>query len=247
MPPPWYNSKIIKIEDQAPGTRRFWVEIEGVDHFEFKPGQFVTMDLPTGEKRKDRWRSYSIANAPDGSAVLEFCIVYLEKGRASEFFFNEAHVGTPLRFRGPAGKFVLPEKLDKELVFICTGTGVAPFRSMLLDLRNRGQLEHRIHLIFGTRYREGVLYHEEFVQLMKQTPCFQYDVTLSREKNLNGSFPFRVHRGYVHPVYLEKYADKNPNRLFYICGWRVMIDEAVDNLVNKLGYDRKQVVYELYG
>ena len=70
MPTTWYDSKVIKIENQSPTTKRFWVEVEGVDSFDFKAGQFVTMDLPLGEKRKQRWRSYSIANAPDGTNVL---------------------------------------------------------------------------------------------------------------------------------------------------------------------------------
>ena len=72
----WYDSTIVKIEDQTPNTKRFWVEVPEV--LPFKAGQFVTMDLPIAEKRLKRWRSYSIANAPDGGSLLEFCIVYLE-------------------------------------------------------------------------------------------------------------------------------------------------------------------------
>jgi CDP-4-dehydro-6-deoxyglucose reductase len=243
----WYNSKIIKIEDQSPTTKRFWVEVEGVDRFDFKAGQFVTMDLPLGEKRKQRWRSYSIANAPDGTNVLEFCIVHLDGGAGSGYFFNEVKIGTEIKFKGPDGGFVLPEKIEKDLVLICTGTGVAPFRSMVWDLYNKGETGHNIHLIFGTRHEDGILYQQDFEELMEKMPGFKYEVTLSREKDFSGEYAFPVHSGYVHPIYLEKYPAKDPNVCFLICGWTAMIDEAVANLIVKLGYDRSQVKYELYG
>ncbi|HAD13286.1 MAG TPA: oxidoreductase, partial [Saprospirales bacterium] len=74
MPLLWYDGIVKKIENIAPNVRQFQLEVPGVDSFDFQAGQFVTMDLPIGEKRLQRWRSYSIANAPDGSNALELCI-----------------------------------------------------------------------------------------------------------------------------------------------------------------------------
>lgn len=244
----WYDSKVIRIEDESPTTKRFWLEVEGVDSFNFKAGQFVTMDLPIGERRRQRWRSYSIANAPDGSNVIELCIVHLEGGAASEYFFDDVKVGTNIKFKGPDGNFVLPENIEIDLVFVCTGTGVAPFRSMIRDLKNRGISHKNIHLIFGTRFQDGILYKKEFEQLVKEMPGFRYSVTLSKEENLhlNGQL-FDLKKGYVHQVYLENYPEKTTDVNFYLCGWTKMVDEAVANLILKMGYDRTQVKYELYG
>ena len=237
----WYNSRIIKIEKESSTTRRFWVEVEDVDKLDFQAGQFVTMDLPIHEKRLKRWRSYSIANAPDGTNVLEFCIVLLEGGAATEYLFNESEVGTSIRFKGPSGGFVLPDKIDTDLVMICTGTGVAPFRSMIHDLINKNKPFQHIHLIFGTRHQEGILYREEFEKLAKERDDFDYSIALSRDVNWDG------HQGYVHPIYLEAYSKQRSDVDFYICGWSNMIDEAVENLILKLGYDKSQVHYELDG
>ncbi len=244
----WFDSKIIRIKDESPTTKRFWLQVEGTEPFDFKAGQFVTMDLPIGEKRRQRWRSYSIANAPDGTNVLEFCIVHLEGGTATEFFFKDAQIGTPIKFKGPDGNFILPDVIEKKLVLVCTGTGVAPFRSMVQDLKNHGKPHKEIHLIFGTRYRDGILYQEEFEQLAKEMPGFRYSVALSRENDLplNGSL-MDLKKGYVHPIYLKEYTEKSPDIVFYLCGWTQMVDEAVANLIVKLGYDRSQVKYELYG
>jgi CDP-4-dehydro-6-deoxyglucose reductase len=84
MPWKWYDSTVIKIEDQSPVTKRFWVEIPKDEPLSFTAGQFVTMDLPISDKRLKRWRSYSIASAPNGNNVLEFCIVHMDGGAATE-------------------------------------------------------------------------------------------------------------------------------------------------------------------
>jgi phenol/toluene 2-monooxygenase (NADH) P5/A5 len=237
----WYDSTVIKIEDQTPTTKRFFVEIPAEEPVNFTAGQFVTMDLPINEKRLKRWRSYSIANAPNGSNILEFSIVRLDGGAATEYLFNELKVGDNIRFKGPDGTFVLPDPIEKDLVLICTGTGVAPYRSMLIDLQKNHKKHKNIHLIFGTRYEENILYRDEFEKLEKEIPGFKYSITLSRDENWKGF------KGYVHQVYLEDYKTVRPDVDFYICGWSNMIDDVVANLILKLGYDKSQVHYELYG
>jgi CDP-4-dehydro-6-deoxyglucose reductase len=201
----------------------------------------VTLDLPIVEKMQQRWRSYSIAAAPDHSNKLELCIALSPDGPGSRYLIQQVQEGDVLKFKGPEGGFVLPEIMDKDLVFICTGTGIAPFRSMLQYLKNTGKAHKKLHLIFGTRTEADILYREEMQELSKTLPGFQYDIALSRQPDWNGP------RGYVHPVYMAQYQNPRPDVAFYICGWSNMIDEAVANLFVKLGYDRSQIHYELYG
>lgn len=238
--PTWFETPVVKIENAAPNVRRFWLERPA--EFDFRAGQFITFDLPIGEKRLARWRSYSLANAPgDGLGLLELCIVRTDPGAATKHFFEDVEPGTVLRWKGPEGTFCLPETLDRDLVFVCTGTGVAPFRSMLLDLKASRKPHGRLHLIFGTRQESGILYREEFEQMRAELPDFQYDIALSRQPDWAGW------QGHVHQVYLEKYAQLRPDVQFYLCGWSQMIDEAVANLLLKLKVDRSQILYELYG
>jgi ferredoxin-NADP reductase len=241
MPPIWYNGIVKKIENAAPNTKIFSIEIPNETDIPFRAGQFVTMDLPISDKRQKRWRSYSIANAPDGSNVLEFCIVRLEGGAGTRYLFEEVAVGTEIKCKKPDGSFVLPENITSDLVFICTGTGVAPFRSMIFDLIEQKKSYQKLHLIFGTRYEESILYRKEFEELATKNPLFRYDVALSRAENTN------FHKGHVHQIYLKNYKIPRTNVQFYLCGWSNMIDEAVANLLVTLGYDKSQVHYELYG
>ncbi len=242
--PRWNTGRVVRIEDAAAHTRRFWLDPGDPSLVNFKAGQFITLDLPIGEKRLDRWRSYSIASAP-GESLLELCIVRLPGGRATDYLFEEVQVGSELRFKGPEGVFVMPaEHLSKTVVLVCTGTGIAPFRSMIRDVVRRGLTFHEIHLIFGTRYRDGLLYEDEWRALAAENPRFRYSIALSREE---GALPASAVSGYVHSVYESAYGGYDADRVFYLCGWSAMIDEAVERLVNQGGYPRSQVIYELYG
>jgi CDP-4-dehydro-6-deoxyglucose reductase len=239
MPWQWYDSKVVEIKDMSPTVKQFFLEVEGVEDFEFKAGQFITLDLPISEKRLKRWRSYSIANHPNGTNILELCIVYLDGGLGTDYLFNDIKVGSGIRFKGPSGAFYLPEEVSQDLVMICTGTGVAPFRSMLFDLIEKKKEHQKIHLIFGARTEVDILYKAEFEKIAREMEWFTYDICLSRAPNWEGC------KGYVHQVYLER--DYPENTKYFLCGWSQMIDEAVENLLIKKKIDRKEIIYELYG
>jgi CDP-4-dehydro-6-deoxyglucose reductase len=238
---PWRTGTVIKIEDASESTRRFWIQIPELDSFNFKPGQFVTLDLPIHEKPNKRWRSYSIASAPDGSNIIELVIVLLEGGLGTTYLFNEINVGSNITLRGPVGVFTLPETLDKDLYLICTGTGIAPFRSMAHWIHQHKIAHKNIHLIFGCRKLTDQLYGAELKALEMQENNFFYHPVFSRED----AVPDGAHKGYVHGVYEQLLAAKNPSQ-FYLCGWKNMIDEAKQRIM-AAGYDKKDIHLEIYG
>ena len=234
----WQTGIVKQIEQATPNTRRFWVELPEMETFSFKAGQFVTLDLPIHEQRNKRWRSYSIASMPDKSNVIELVVVHVEGGTASKYIFSNINVGSTFTLRGPQGVFVLPDRIEKDIYMISTGTGIAPFRSMLHYI-NFHQVPHKeINLIFGTRKREDLLYADEMRELEKMIPDFIYRPTLSREE-------WEGDTGYVHSIYEKLCVDKKP-AMFMLCGWRAMIDEAKERIL-KLGYDKKDIHIEIYG
>lgn len=235
---PWHEATLVRIEPAAPKTLRYWFEVPGLASFDFKPGQFVTLDLPIHEKPNKRWRSYSIASWPDGSNRFELVIVRNEEGAGTNYLFEEAAVGSVIPYRGPQGVFVLPEALDQELFLVCTGTGIAPFRSMIHHILKSGIPHRTIHLVFGTRDRANLLYHEELTALAAAFPSFHYHPVLSRES-------WEGETGYVHAVY-ERLAAQHPEAAFYLCGWKEMIREARER-IEQLGYPRSAIHQEIYG
>jgi len=237
--PRWIDAKLIKTVDRSDTTKSFFLELQGIDTFDFSAGQFITLDLPIGEKRLDRWRSYSIANAPDQSNVIELVIVKVPFGKATTFLFENCNIGDVFKLKGPGGVFCLPKEIKNELVFICTGTGVAPFRSMVWDIKNKEKSHDRLELVFGTRTKAGILYLKEWESLKADMENFDFSIALSREE-------YEGYQGYVHQLYLDKFKEVVPNRTFFLCGWQNMIDEAKANLL-ELGYEEGQIVEELYG
>lgn len=236
---------VTRIENETASTRRFWIKVPELERFDFIPGQFVTLDLPIHEKLNKRWRSYSISSWPDGTNVFELVIVLMEGGVGSKYLFENISEGSEIIFRGPQGVFTLPETIDKDLYFISTGTGIAPFRSMVHNIMNQKIPHKNIYLIFGTRTKADLLYYDELKRLEQEVPSFQYIPTLSREK-------WEGCCGYVHEIYENIVHSKMngsgqlPPSSFYLCGWKNMIDEAKQR-IQGLGYDRKAIHQELYG
>jgi ferredoxin-NADP reductase len=242
---PWRKGIVTRIENETYNTRRFWIKVPEVENFDFAPGQFVTLDLPIHEKPNKRWRSYSIASWPDGTNVFELLIVLLDGGLGTQYLFNNISEGSELVLRGPQGVFTLPEDIDRDLYFICTGTGIAPFRSMVHHIKRHDVPHRNIYLLFGTRAKNDLLYLEEMRSLEQEVEGFQFIPTLSREK-WDGCC------GYVHAIYENLVHEKMngspevPPANFYLCGWKNMVDEAKQR-IQQLGYDRKVIHQELYG
>ena len=244
----WRTGTVIRIEDETYNTKRFFIRVNDAASFDFKAGQFVTLDLPIHEQKNKRWRSYSIASWPDQTNVYELVIVLLEGGAGSTYLFNEVKVGSELVFRGALGNFILPENIEKDIFFICTGTGIAPFRSMLNYIHLHNISHKNLYLVYGCRTQKDLLYYEEMNMLQNKLNHFYYLPTLSREN-------WDRHTGYVHNIYeeickknneaCENISDLKPTE-FYLCGWKFMIDDARKKIA-ELGYDRKAIHLESYG
>lgn len=237
---PWRTGIVVQIEQATPTTRRFFIQVPELDVFHFKPGQFVTLDLPIHEQKNKRWRSYSIASYPNGTNIFELVIVLLEGGAGTTYLFNEVQPGAKLLLRGPQGVFCLPEQLDRDLYLVCTGTGVAPFRSMTHYIAQHSIAHKNIYLIFGCRLIPDALYAAELKQLETALDNFYYLPVYSREEAGD------IRRGYVHSVYEELIKGRQPPAYFFLCGWKEMITEARERLLT-LGYSRHDIHQELYG
>ncbi len=234
----WYQGKVIDIIDETHNIKRFFIQIPELTNYEFQAGQFLMLDLPI--ESKVTTRMYSIASAPDSGNVVELIIVLNETGLGTPYLFQHIKTGSALTVSSALGKFVLPDVLDRDICFICTGVGIAPFRSMYLDIYRKNLPHQNLYMIFGTRLISDLCYYEELQELDKQQNSFHYLPTLSREPAPTWS----GRKGYVHEVYKEIFKEKPP-AYFFLCGWKNMIFEARDNLV-ALGYDRKDIRYELY-
>lgn len=137
----------------------------------------------------------------------------------SSNFLCDRRPGDKIRVSGPNGKrFLLPVKRDDhDYMFFATGTGIAPFRGMLLDLIHEKSAS-QIWLVMGAPYSTDLLYHGDFLQWEQRLPNFHYITAISRERQSDGHDPLyiqdrlRTHRDRLLPVF------KSERTLMYICG-----------------------------
>ena len=233
----FFDCKVVNVIDESDVVKRYFIRFRDEIPFSFRPGQFVMLDLPIAGRVSNR--AYSIASVPSGDNTFELAIVINPDGIGTPYIFEHVKTGSTLRCTKALGKFGLPENIETDLCFVCTGTGIAPLRSMTLHVFEKNIPHRNIFLIFGNRWIKDILYRKEMEQLSGKHPEFKFIPVLSRD---NAGWTGR--KGYVHPVYEEFFSDKRP-AWFYVCGWPDMIKEARQR-IEAMGYDRKQIKFELY-
>ncbi len=200
----------------------------------FRAGQSFGI-LPPGADEKGKphkLRLYSIASPSFGedgkgnvlaTTVKRTIDEHWDTGKlflgVASNFMCDLKVGDKVHLTGPAGKrFVLPkDPAAHDYVFFATGTGIAPFRGMLLELL-AAKVPSRIALVMGAAYATDLLYHSQLLQMQQEHPNFTYITAISREKQADGPGPLYVqdrlttHRDALLPIL------DNERTLVYVCG-----------------------------
>lgn len=235
-PPPTFDLRLSGSRLLAANVRE--LDFERVDGapFEFEAGQWVSLvlPLPDGEGR----RAYSIASPPNGTSHLSIAVTKVENGAGSAYL-HAMPPGAIVRAIGPQGFFTRTRGLPS--LFVGTGTGVTPLRSMILDAVAKGD-DAPMTLVFGVRAPEDRLYADEFDALAASRPSFQVHYSLSR-----AGAEWTGRRGYVQTHVEELYrALGAPNAHVYVCGLERMVGTVRDLLRKQMGVERKQVHTERY-
>ncbi len=219
-------------------TKHIEFEMKAVPRFGFVAGQWLSFKAtkPDGEEIT---RAYSIASPPSEDNRFALCLNRVQDGFTSNYLCD-MKVGDEIACSGPFGDFILRPPM-RDTVFIATGTGIAPFRSMLHWLlaeesRHQGK---QLSLVFGNRTEKDIYYHDEFLRLASEHANFHYRPTLSR-----GGSEWQGLRGYVQE-HVPAIAQARTDMHAYVCGLDKMV-KANRELLKSLGWDRKSILYEKY-
>jgi len=240
-----FSARLTRAKPLSELTKHLQFEMSGVQRFGFVAGQWLSFKTtkPDGEEVT---RAYSIASPPKEDSSFALCLNRVQDGFMSNFLCDMEE-GDEISCQGPFGDFILRPPM-RDTIFIATGTGIAPLRSMLQWLfaadghpgpsETRHQNKH-LWLVFGNRTEKDIYYHEEFLRLAAEHVNFHYLPTLSR-----GSADWTGLRGYVQehvPGIVQGRTDMHA----YICGLDKMV-KANRELLKSLGWDRKSILYEKY-
>lgn len=185
--------------------------------FRYLSGQYINII------KGDYKRSYSIANNSSASNLVFFIKNY-EGGRFSNYLFNEAKINDLLRIEGPIGTFFYRKTNKKNVVFLATGTGIAPVKAMLeqMDENNSEVIDKNIYLFFGGRTEEDLFWKPEFKNIK-----VHFIPVLSRS-----NADWKGAKGYVQDAVLSEKIDLGDSVL-YACGSENMIKDSRELLIEK--------------
>ena len=126
-----YQVTLTDIRSLTPSVKHYTLKFDDPTPFHFKPGQYAQVQIPKDEGTVKK--PYSIASPPMLDGAIELCIKRVEGGFVSTYF-DQLTGGESFTIRAPLGRFYLKEPVASDILFLATGTGVVPFRSMLHGL-----------------------------------------------------------------------------------------------------------------
>jgi ferredoxin--NADP+ reductase len=198
------------------------------------PGQSIGIIPPFKDSkgRPEKVRLYSLASPTRGESgnpnILSTTVKRTidEHWESHKLFLGVAsnylcdlQVGDTVMMSGPNGKrFILPAApAEHDYIFFATGTGIAPFRGMVIDLLE-SNFGSQVTLVMGSPYATDLLYHDFFLQMQEKYKNFHYVTAISRERQADGHDPMyvqdrlRTDRDRLLPKLVS------PRTLIYVCG-----------------------------
>lgn len=213
--------RIQSLELVANDVMKVVLRLPPSESFPFFAGQYIDITSPTGHRR-----SYSIASPPNQPhpVHLELHVRAVQGGRMSEYWFEHAKVNDLLRLKGPLGTFFLRQVAGTDLIFLATGTGIAPVKSILESMKDMPDEEkpRSVSVYWGGR-TPGDIYWEA-TDIFGMT---RFIPVLSRKHD-----GWKGNYGYVQNTLLECQPDLS-NAAVYACGSSAMIQSAKDSLCVK--------------
>lgn len=212
-----FSAKVAKVVQLTYDVRQIDLELLEPKEISFKAGQFISFDVTDPQTGRTVTRPYSIASSPSLSHSISLLLNLVPGGPGSTYLFG-LREGDSTSFTGPAGNFFLRDDPTRDLFFVATGTGIAPIRSMLLANVERRATQKAI-LLWGVRSQRDLYYQDDFADLKKQQPDFEFMTTLSRpEAGWIGK------TGRVTQL-MESYAIDVRRLAVYLCGSNAMIKQ----------------------
>ncbi len=237
----WQLATVTRIIEQTPRIKSFFIAL--AEPFAYRAGQHVDVRLtaPDGYRAQ---RSYSIASAPDGTAVIELAIERLADGEVSPFFHDVVAVGDPIELRGPlGGYFFWPAEGTQPILLAGGGSGIVPLMSML---RHRHAVADRrpVALIYSTRTMSDAVFAAELIELASGDETFVLALTLTREQPARpGDYNRRVDGPMIAEVLARLPAV--PSDAF-VCGSNAFVNAAADGALHA-GLPAAAIKTERYG
>ena len=204
----------------------------------FLAGQYLNLFVDIGGVRTSR--PYSIASSPAQNGYYEIGVRRVDDGFVSNYLLDELKPGDQISASSPAGNFHYnPLFHGQKLAFIAGGSGITPFMSMIRELADKN-LNRRIHLLYGCRTEDDVIYRHELDRISSMHANFTWDLVISEP-----SASFCGIKGFIHAGLIR---DKIQEMgwMFYLCGPEAMYQFCLPEM-EKLKIPARRTKMEVMG
>jgi benzoate/toluate 1,2-dioxygenase reductase subunit len=215
-----FSGAIAAVEQLSASTIRFSIALDAPDQLDFLPGQYVNVAVPGAGQT----RSYSFSSAP-GAALASFVVRKVPNGLMSTWLTAHAQPGQPISFSGPYGSFYL-RPLQRPLLLLAGGTGIAPFLSMLDVLAAKG-FSQPVRMVYAVTNDHDLVGLEQLERIAASHPQFEYVTTVAADASVHPRKGYAT--AHVEPGWLNG-GDVD----VYLCGPVPMV-EAVRGWLDSTG------------
>jgi ferredoxin-NADP reductase len=203
--------EVAEIIEDTPSTKTLRLVSLGLPLPPFQAGQYI--NLFVNIDGVETARPYAISSAPLTRGHYDLTVKRVADGFVSHFLLDEVKVGDQFESTGPMGTFYHnPVFHGTDLVFLAGGSGIAPARSMIKDIADRG-LSYRFHLIYGSSYVDDVIFDEELKALEQAYDFLKVTKIISRPPE-----GYSGKTGHLTASIIESLVGSLDNKMFYVCG-----------------------------
>jgi Na+-transporting NADH:ubiquinone oxidoreductase subunit F len=167
-----YRCRCEKIVDLTHDVREIRLKLLDPTSIAFKAGQYLQLSCPSYSGNEEVYRAYSIASDQTDNDSVEFVIRLVPGGICTTWCFDHLEEGDELKVNGPYGDFVLSDT-DAPMIMIAGGSGMAPMRSILHQLKNAGSTREAI-FFFGANRVDELFYIEMMKDFEGALPGFKF-------------------------------------------------------------------------
>jgi Na+-transporting NADH:ubiquinone oxidoreductase subunit F len=217
-----YSSTVARIRDPAPDMREVDLDLVEPSRMSFRAGQYLQFLRPGSENdARPLYRAYSMASPPSSDSRLTLLFQKVPDGVCTSYVFDSLREGDRVIVNGPFGSFFLTES-RRPIVFVAGGSGIAPVRSMLLDMAE-SSVDRSVVFFFSAHTAADLVYSGDMRAVERLLPDFRFIPVLSRplpEDRWQGE------RGGL-PAALSRLLPRLDEHEAYLCGGPGLIDASI--------------------
>ena len=235
-----FQTKLTSLNQLTHDIKGLRLKLQEEDRIAFKAGQYVQFyTKPYGKVKETVYRAYSIASPPSEDGHVDLIVRQVPNGICTTYVHTALKEGDDVKISGPYGDFYLRGDC-KELVMIAGGSGLAPIRSLILDILEK-KLDLKMTFFFGAVTKRDLYNLDELGELAANHSNFRFVPALSKptpEDNWTGEV------GLITEV-VDRFIPDGLDKEAYLCGSPGMINACL-NVLSKKGIPENKIFYDKF-